>query len=171
MVKPRPVDSGLNNAFQLTVAGNQLYFLNQGGVELWEVNGSSVVNLGNYGPIQQLTVDSGLLYFTANDTAGTGLWVANGTVVTDVAPGLSSPGQLTPAGSLLYFTAGVGGVDLWETDGTSAQQLGQFDPAATTLRLRFIRPAARHHQSHLCREQHDLLCGRGQPCRRRGAVD
>jgi ELWxxDGT repeat protein len=124
--------SGLNGVSQLTVVGNQLYFVNNG-QELWVATGTSASRVsGSFTSPGQFTVDAGALYFTANDASGTGVWVANGTAATDLAAGLSSPGQLTPAGSLLYFTAGVGGVDLWETDGTSAQQLGQFDPGPSS---------------------------------------
>src|SRR6185295_16616669 len=76
---------------------------------------------------QRLTRVGNLVFFTAQDGAGTELWATDGRPggtrrVRDLAPGRrgSFPRDLTAVGDRLFFTAddGVHGREVWSSDGT-----------------------------------------------------
>ena len=129
--------------------GGSVYFLTSSETvtTLWESNGTAsgtaiVATLPDgrsgynvFGP--QLVAAGGKLFFVTSDgtRSGEDLWASNGTSAgTNVARDFDSTagpdtttdpelGNLTVAGALLFFTAndGVGGDQLWTSDGT---QLG-----------------------------------------------
>ncbi|MDP9134408.1 MAG: hyalin, partial [Actinomycetota bacterium] len=119
------------------------------GRELWRTDGTEAgtelvkdVNPGPAGSTDpsprppHLAELDGVLYFVASDGVhGDELWRSDGTeagteLVADVRPGSSGSlipdsshyGAITAVGDTLYFTAsdGVGGRELWRSDGTAA---------------------------------------------------
>jgi ELWxxDGT repeat protein len=131
----------------LTVVGNQLFFVADDGVhgrEVWVTNGTAAgthlvkdILSGDYSSLpEHLTAVNGKLFFSATDlTYGTELWVSDGTangtyMVKDINPGpnpndtsnaySSKPDWLTSFQNKCYFSAnGGGGIALWESDGTA----------------------------------------------------
>jgi ELWxxDGT repeat protein len=133
-VAPLAYQGSASRSWELTVAGNRLFFVVDNdllGAELWTSDGTAAgtgpardIRPGSASSYpQSLTAIDGLLVFAADDGA-TGLepWVSDGTPggtrqLGDLAPGLdaSSPGPFVVAGSRVVFDAWdpVHGRELW----------------------------------------------------------
>ncbi len=138
-----------NITSQLTVVGNQLFFISSdgnNGEDLWVSNGTtagtSVVkdivghntSYGNYYyslNVQYMTAAAGKLFFMADDpNGGIDLWVSNGTtagttVLMDFNPSTSYMppiSNLTAANGALYFSGNTGsdGAQPWVSNGTTS---------------------------------------------------
>ncbi len=136
--------SGYPSVTQLTGYAGALFFSAYANAEadafgLWRSDGSATgtalvreipASVFARGPLEELAVAGGLLYFSALDEAhGRELWASDGTaagtaLVYDLmlGPRSSFPSGLTAGAGALYFSAhdGAHGDELWRSDGTAA---------------------------------------------------
>ena len=145
----KDINPGKANSSPLTfaVAGNYLYFRatdSIGGTELWRTDGTGAGTLmvkdiysgrnatdkfNNSSPTPSVDLN-GKLIFTATDTAGTELWITDGTdagtkMIKNICPtagGSSSPAAMYVWKNKVYFRANdcTNGIELWASDGTDA---------------------------------------------------
>jgi ELWxxDGT repeat protein len=134
-----------SNPTDLTNVNGTLFFqANDGitdGAELWKSNGTASGTVlvkdifpGEFGSYPtQITNVNGTAFFQANDGLhGQELWASNGTtggtfLVDDIYPGMHGSNPMTPTSptnvsGTLFFSAndGAHGIELWESNGSSA---------------------------------------------------
>ncbi len=139
-----------------TIIGDKLFFIaDDGGIdgaELWVSDGTAAGTFAlsgtgtNVGTLSALSTNGGTfrllavgndLYFAANGTQGTELYITDGTVVgtqlvLDIRPGpnASRPDNFYTDGTYLYFTIESGNDEeaVWISDGTAAGTYALSDP-------------------------------------------
>lgn len=154
-----PLGLGGNPRF-LTASGATLFFAardGNGGTELWRsdgtgagtapMDGSSTEAAAIQSPENLTAAGEGELFFTAERFSGRELFFSDGTYsyqypigpqgtiqVADIATGSadSDPGEITPFADGVLFAATSGdGRELWMSDGTSASQVKDLNPAGS----------------------------------------
>lgn len=118
---------------ELLVYNNAIYFTAHTGgfdYELWKSDGTTSgtnrlkdINTSGSGNPSNFIVFNGKLYFTANTSSGSRLFMSDGSEIGTVMVSAIAnyPSNLTVSGSNLFFTSGN---DLWKTDGVSTTAMG-----------------------------------------------
>ena len=119
-----------SNASNLAAVGSSLYFTRSG--QLWTTDGGDATQVSTavYNVSNLMAGPGGAVYFSGfgSDGSGNEMWKSDGSPigtirVADIAvgPASSSPVPLLNSAGLLFFTAddGIGGRELWVTDGES----------------------------------------------------
>jgi ELWxxDGT repeat protein len=107
-------------------AGYGLFYLKRGStISLGITDGEqSSQTLKAFQTVDHLTNVSGIVYFSAKDGSGTGLWRSDGTGggTIRLGPADIKPESLVNVAGELYFSAtdAAGGRELWKSDGTQA---------------------------------------------------
>ena len=128
-LNPGPRGSGPS---YLAAYKGEIYFRSNSGlqnVELWRFNGTTASQVGEINPTgsstpTDLAVANNILYFSANDGAGTRLWSWNGTTLAKVVAAVSvqNPAEMIAFKGDLYFRGARFsdvGIELFRFDGAA----------------------------------------------------
>lgn len=135
-VRPGPEDS---TPARLAAAGGKLFFEANDGVhgrELWRDSASGAVMVRDFQPgsasayLSELTAFGERVAFTAQDEAGSALWITDGDSTVKVKGGASN--QMATLGSGLLFTAADAGSneEPWWTDGQTTRLVKELIPGS-----------------------------------------